>query len=83
VVDTGIDTGGIVGQAMIRPTAEDSFVTYPYLQMAAALPVLVTAVRDACAKRLALKPPFPGASKLWSHPTIGEYLKNRITLGVK
>jgi len=83
IVDTGIDTGSIVGQAMIRPTADDSFVTYPYLQMAAALPVLAQAVRDACNHALETKPPLAGSSKLWSHPTIGEYLRNRLAHGVK
>jgi len=43
LVDAGIDTGAIVAQSTIIPTGRDSFVTYPYLQLAAALPLLVDA----------------------------------------
>src|SRR5262249_19038049 len=47
LVDEGIDTGLVLGQELIRPTDRDNFVTYPYLQLAAALPLLQTAVRAA------------------------------------
>jgi hypothetical protein len=50
VVDPAIDTVEIVAQALIAPTNEDSFVTHPYLQLAAALPLLVDNVGRPCAE---------------------------------
>jgi folate-dependent phosphoribosylglycinamide formyltransferase PurN len=83
LVNEGIDTGGILAQARISPTAEDSFATYPYLQIGAALPLLVRAVRDALSRRLSTLPPPAGASRLWSHPTAWQYLRVRLLAGVK
>jgi folate-dependent phosphoribosylglycinamide formyltransferase PurN len=73
LVDEGIDTGDILGQAMIAPTPEDSFVTYPYLQTAVAIPMLRQAIADALAGTL--KPrPISGVSKIWYHPGFFQYL---------
>lgn len=83
LVDAGIDTGGIIAQALIEPTAEDNFVTYPLLQLAAGLPLLKQAVRDALAGRVQLRPAPEGASRLWSHPTLAEYLSNRRRTGTR
>ena len=47
LVDPGIDTGGILAQQRIEPGPHDNFVTYPYLQLAAGLPLLVEAVGSA------------------------------------
>ena len=77
LVDAGIDTGGIVHQALIHPTAEDNFTTYPLLQLAAGLPLLVQAVREALAGTLHVQPPPAGASRLWSHPTLAQYWYHR------
>ena len=77
-VDRGIDTGSIVSQRTITPTTEDSFATYPFLQVASAIPILEQAVRDALAGRLSDLAPPPGKSQLWTHPTAFEYLRNRI-----
>jgi methionyl-tRNA formyltransferase len=73
IVDPGIDTGNIVGQALIRPAREDSFVTYPYLQLAAALPILCNAVCSALAGTLQATP-GAGPSATWYHPGILQYL---------
>ncbi len=83
LVDTGIDTGNILGQAMIDPTPQDNFVTYFYLQLAAGLPLLKQAVRSVIDGRLVPVPAPEGESKLWSHPTITEYLRYRVSRGVK
>lgn len=74
LVDAGIDTGGIISQALIEPTPADNFVTYPLLQMAAGVPLLIQAVRDALDGRLQHQPAPEGPSKLWSHPTLGQWL---------
>ncbi|UOQ67229.1 formyl transferase [Hymenobacter volaticus] len=83
LVDPGIDTGAIIAQTLIHPTAEDNFVTYPMLQLAAGLPLLKNAVRDELSGNLALKPAPEGQSRLWSHPTLNEYLRNRKRNGVR
>lgn len=77
LVDAGIDTGNILYQALIEPTAEDNFVTYPLLQLAAGLPLLIRAVRDALAGTLRPQPAPAGQSQLWSHPTLAEYWQHR------
>lgn len=73
LVDSGIDTGGILAQARIEPGPRDNFATYPYLQLAAGLPLLIEAVRDALEGRL--EPTSRQAeSGLWYHPTLWQYL---------
>jgi hypothetical protein len=47
------------------------------LQLAAGLPLLVQAVREALAGTLRLQPAPEGTSRLWSHPTLAEYLRHR------
>jgi len=74
LVDEGIDTGDVLYQARLTPTAKDNYSTYPYLQLAAALPLLERAARDAIAGTLQTeKVDLP--SHLWSHPTLWHYIK--------
>jgi folate-dependent phosphoribosylglycinamide formyltransferase PurN len=82
-IDAGIDTGPILAQSTVRLNGKDNFVTYSLVQQAAGLPLLRQAIRDVQkgeAKRLK---PASGDSKLWTHPTLIEYIRNRIKLGVK
>jgi len=82
LVDPGIDTGGVLYQATIHPTPEDNFCTYPLLQLAAGIPLLKRAVRDALEGKLkAVSNGLP--SRLYYHPTIWTYLKTRARSGVK
>jgi methionyl-tRNA formyltransferase len=73
LVDSGIDTGEVLFQARIAPTPDDNIATFPYLQIAAGLPLLDQAAREALSgslnpKRLQLP------SRLWSQPTLWGYL---------
>lgn len=82
LVDPGIDTGGILYQARIEPTRDDDFFTYPVLQYAASVPLLLRAVDDALAGRL---DPFANEGRpsvLWSHPGLFEYLWHGWTRGI-
>ena len=45
LVDTGVDTGDVIAQAVVHPTAADSYHTYPLLQLAAGLPLLAASRR--------------------------------------
>jgi methionyl-tRNA formyltransferase len=82
LVDTGIDTGGILYQGIIKVTPKDNFVTYPYIQIQAGIALLKKALADLKQGRAMVIQPG-GESKLWSHPTIWQYVYNRIFLGVK
>jgi folate-dependent phosphoribosylglycinamide formyltransferase PurN len=77
IVDRGIDTGNIIAQATVAPGPRDSFVTYPYLQTAAALPLLVTAIRAALQSNLQ-STPISGSSAVWYHPGAWQYIKARL-----
>lgn len=82
-VDTGVDTGRILGQTRITPNETDTFATYGFLQLAAGLPLLKKAIRDACEGQLQPVAAPAGQSRLWTHPTLGEYIYHRVKSGVK
>ncbi len=82
LVDAGIDTGSVLYQAAVMPTAKDNFVTYPLLQLAAGIPLLKQAVADALGGTISTRK-GTDESKLWSHPTIWQYVYNRIFKKVK
>jgi folate-dependent phosphoribosylglycinamide formyltransferase PurN len=82
-IDKGIDTGDILAQAFTSAASADNFSTYPLLQIAIAIPILKQAVRDALDGKLKTISASAGKSKLWTHPTIFQYLKYRITRSIR
>jgi folate-dependent phosphoribosylglycinamide formyltransferase PurN len=82
-VDAGIDTGAVIGQALIHPGPEDSFHTYPTLQLAAGLPLLEKAVLDTHRHGVQTKEPLTTASRLYYHPGLTQYLFHRLLDGVR
>ncbi len=78
LIDPGIDTGAVIAQATFDVTPEDTFVTYPYLHVAAALSPLEEAVARALGGEALLPKPARTDldSKLRTHPTLGQYLKH-------
>jgi len=82
-IDSGIDTGEIVASVIITPAKSDNFVTYPLLQIARAIPLLKQAIRDAINGSSHVFPPPIGTSRLWSHPTATEYLRNRFVFNIR
>lgn len=82
LVDKGVDTGGILYQATIRPEKKDNFTTYPYYQTAAGIPLMKKAIRDVQNNSLQKIDPKL-ESKIWFHPTFWAYLWNFISKGVK
>ncbi|MBB5066430.1 formyl transferase [Granulicella mallensis] len=82
-IDKGIDTGEIVAQASDRPASSDNFSTYPLLQIALAIPILKQAIRNALDGKLETLSAPAGKSKLWTHPTLFQYLKHRIARGIR
>ncbi len=84
LIDAGIDTGPILAQATFGVTALDSFASYPYLHLAAGLPLLLDAVAAALAGEPLTEPPTgrrppssPVPSVLRFHPTLWDYLAAR------
>ena len=82
-VDPGIDTGTVLAQQLIQPTGMDNFITYPLLQIARGIPELKRVIAETAEGRRRPVPVPAGNSRLWSHPTLFEYLKNRFCLGVR
>lgn len=82
LVDKGIDTGGVLYQDTINAENTDNFSTYPFHQIAKAIPLMKIALRDISQKNIKIKPGI-NPSKLWYHPTLYEYLSYRFIDGVK
>lgn len=82
-VDKGIDTGSIIEQQNITVTSKDNFVTYPYLQLAVGLKLLHKAINSYFAGTLQSKASDILDSFLWYHPTLLQYLYNRLVKKVK
>ena len=92
LVDTGVDTGTVLGRAYFAPGPDDSIATYPYLHLVAGLPVLAEQVGRLLAGATAptsaestesTAPSAPGESRLWWHPTLAGYLLRRWRRGVR
>jgi methionyl-tRNA formyltransferase len=85
LVDTGIDTGLVLRQATFDVTGDDSFATYPFLHLAAGVPLVVAVVKEALAgtQLIGSRPMECGGSRLWYHPTLWGYLSVRRSRGVK
>ncbi len=82
LVDKGIDTGGVLYQDTIEVSRFDNLNTYPYHQIAKAIPMMKAALKDIASGNIDVKPGVE-PSRLWSHPTLFEYLKFRLLYGVK
>lgn len=82
MVDSGVDTGGVLYQDNISISADDGFNTYPVLQLAAAIPLMNKALDDAVNGRLKVRE-TAGPSRQWYHPTLRQYLWARVTRSVK
>ena len=86
LVDSGIDTGQILAKARFDTSPADSIVTYPYLHLAAGLPLLsdlVRAVLDGQKLAPVGDNPPSAESRLFTHPTFWGYLRLWATRGVR
>lgn len=82
LVDKGVDTGGILYQALVKPEKRDNFTTYPFYQTAAGIPLMKKAIRDVENNSLKVIEPKL-ESCIWYHPTLCQYLWNYFSKGVK
>lgn len=82
LVDTGIDTGGILYQSCISTTDKDNFTTYPLLQTCVGVEDEIKAINDVLSNNIKVKiNNLP--SSIYSHPTFFQYLFKRIKNKVK
>jgi folate-dependent phosphoribosylglycinamide formyltransferase PurN len=86
LIDPGIDTGDVLGRVTFTVTTSDSLATYPYLHLAAGLPLLadqVARVLEGGKLEPVVETTTPGDSRLYLHPTLWEYLRHRLAEGVR
>jgi len=76
-VDSGIDTGNIIYQKTINVTPRDNFSTYPLLQLSEGIICLKKALSDIFSNKLFFQKNNL-ESRMWHHPTFGQYLYHRI-----
>jgi len=82
LVDAGVDTGGVLYQQRIDVEDSDGFNTYPLHQLAAGIPLMKQALHDVVDGSLTSRAGV-GPSRLWYHPTLGQYLRYRFSRSVK
>lgn len=79
LVDSGVDTGQPLRQVRVRPSRDDTFVTYPLLQQAKALDAIKDILSDLPRSLVPKEEPVAnGISRQWFHPTVGEYFRGRL-----
>jgi len=83
LVDSGIDTGGVLFQKNISPNTKDNFFTYPYLQTAEGIQLMKQAITDFANDELKEITVPTDKSHLWYHPTLWFYVYKRLIKGVK
>lgn len=84
LVDEGIDTGGVLYQDVIDPAPTDNYYTYPFVQLVTGLPLIKKAIEDTLTNNLNPKKTDQTNDKdLYYHPTIWEYVWNRVIKKVK
>jgi folate-dependent phosphoribosylglycinamide formyltransferase PurN len=72
-VDSGIDTGSILAQAKVEVEPGDNFATYPYLQFAIGISLLISSMQKFFEDNLRVIPTVSDKTALWYHPTFIEY----------
>ena len=85
LIDQGIDTGTVLSRAYFDTSPRDSITTYPYLHLAAGLPVLQSQIDLALKGEplLAVKEALREGSHLFTHPTVWGYLQEWWMRGVR
>ncbi len=82
-VDTGIDTGQVLSQSTVKISAKDNFLTYPHLQTGRALLDHNRIIRHILDGNIDYMTPISSESRIWTHPTLWQYVYGRIFKKVK
>jgi methionyl-tRNA formyltransferase len=76
LVDAGVDTGGILKQAFIKPKKEDNFTTYPVIQAGEGITALKAALIQVINSNYAIKK-HTEKGTMYYQPTIWQYFFSR------
>lgn len=82
-LDKGIDTGNVIAQKPIHITKQDNFITYPYLQIAAGLPLLKSYLLGEKNSKIESSHLKKITGKVYYHPTLITYIYGRLVRKVK
>lgn len=82
-IDTGIDTGDVLYQKTLTCSSNDNFITYPLIQTAGAIELLLIAMEEFNKDLLNPIKSVSTKSKLLYHPTLWNYLYLRLKKGIK
>lgn len=82
-VDSGIDTGEIISQKIIKVSSSDNIITYPYLQLKIGIEEEIKIIFQIKNNKKIEYIKNNLESKLYSHPTLFEYIYNWIKKDVK
>lgn len=81
LVDSGVDTGGILYQQRLAPESGDTFFTYAMLMAAGSRGIAIQGVRDALEGTLRpIAVDLP--SRQWFHPTLWGYVLTGLRTGI-
>lgn len=83
MVDTGIDTGSILKQAIIYPSKKDNFITYPYHQFGTAINLMKEVLQNIKENQLQPYKKEKAESNLYYHPTFTGYFYQYFFKNVK
>lgn len=75
-VDSGVDTGNIIGQKKINTNRRDNFTTFPLIQFGEGLTLLKDFLESGYESLADYRTNIPEMSKQWYHPTIWKYISN-------
>lgn len=69
-IDEGVDTGQVIEQKVIKITDYDSFVTYPYLQIAEGIELVKRNIDEILEGKKIERVSLTNESKIWSSPSV-------------
>lgn len=82
-VDKGIDTGGVIAQEKISINSNDNFITYPVHQYGVGIRLFREVIQKIKDGEEVPGQETEGTSNLFYHPTITEYVFNRVFKKIK
>ncbi len=75
LVDTGVDTGGVLKQVFAKPTKADNFTTYPVIQVGKGIEALKEVLSNTDKPYLIKNNAEKG--RMYYQPTVWQYLKGK------
>lgn len=83
LIDAGIDTGKVIAQKVITPSSKDNYKTYPILQSAYGIKLIVEQKSNINSSEISTVEPLTKESALHFHPGYHQYIFARLFKGVK